>query len=146
MNAITIRKVIIFLCILGTLVVITIEAAHYARADDGDGTTPDHIMAPLDEGYDSDSEVDSSFENTWWCQEASCEIDYGAIVGDPTPPDPPPSDPPPSDPPPSDPPPSDPQPSDPLFDYCASLMGAPEYAQPCLDDPAAYGWGRAFAG
>ena len=40
MNAITIRKLIIFLLILGTLLVITIEAAHYARADDG-GPSPE---------------------------------------------------------------------------------------------------------
>ena len=93
MNAITIRRLIIFLLIFGTLVVITIEAAHYARADDG--TTPDHIMAPLDQGYDSESEVDLSFDNTWSCQEATCEIDYGAIVDDQPSDDPGPSDPPP---------------------------------------------------
>ena len=141
-NAVSLRKVIIFLLIFVSLVVITFEASHYARADDYGGyTTADQIMAPLDQGYDSQSEVDTSFDNTWWCQEASCEIDYGAI-GD----DPPPSDPPPSDPPPSDPPP-DPPPSDALFDYCANLMGAPDYAQPCLDDPGAYGWsGRALEG
>ena len=137
-NAISLRKVIIFLLIFFSLLVITFEASHYARADDyGGETTADQIMAPLDQGYDSQTEVDTSFDNTWWCQEDSCEIDYGAIGGDPAirtrairpsgirsrP--------------------SDPPPSDPLYDYCANLMGAPEYAQPCLDDPGAYGWGRA---
>ena len=136
-NAVSLRKVIIFLLILFTLIVITFEASHYARADGYGGDTADQIMAPLDQGYDSQTEVDTSFDNTWWCQEASCDIDYGAIGGD---------DSSPSDPPPSDPPPSDPPASDPLFDYCANLMGAPEYAQPCLDDPGAYGWGRAFEG
>jgi hypothetical protein len=140
-NATSIRKLVIVLLIFFALLLITVEAAHLARADDG-YATPDQIMAPLDQGYDSESEIDTSFDNTWWCQEASCEIDYGAILGDPSP-DPGPSDPPPSDPPPSDPPPSDP--SDPLFEYCANLMGAPEYAQPCLDDPSAYGW-RVFEG
>jgi len=141
-NTISLRKVIIFLLIFFSLLVITFEASHYARADDyGGGTTADQIMAPLDQGYDSQSEVDTSFDNTWWCQEDSCEIDYGAIGGDTVPPEPGPSDPGASDPGASDSP-----PSDPLDDYCANLMGGPEYAQPCLDDPAAYGWGRVFDG
>ena len=84
-NAVSLRKVIIFLLIFVSLVVITFEASHYARATTTAGYTADQIMAPLDQGYDSQSEVDTSFDNTWWCQEASCEIDYGAIGDDPRP-------------------------------------------------------------
>src|SRR6478735_4232422 len=93
-NAVSARKVIVFLLIFVSLLVITFEASHYARADDyGGTTTADQIMAPLDQGYDSQSELDTSFDNTWWCQEASCEIDYGAIGGDTVPPESGPSDP-----------------------------------------------------
>ena len=104
MNQITLRKVVVFILIfLGVLIVATY--ATHAFADDG-GVNPNQVMAPLDQGWETESEDDLSFDNTWWCQESGCEVDYDLLYD-------PPDDPPPSDPGSDDPPPAHPGPEDP---------------------------------